>query len=357
MGIYFIAAGNSSKNRTKTLDSAHTLSDICDFLTKEDGEKLKLYFNDDESVFLWGANNTKEVAKVNSGDYVIDVKNKEVIQVFTFCFYVPTDNGKLQNYVGWDQEIAPNDRRPYGCVYFLKSPKKTIYTEKRYFQVAFNQSKNQQWLVAQKYFDDAAVRSAMSTTHTDSVETLIGIAGGEFSKVSELNQSQSAIVYLSTRTPKIVVREESPKVAWLNLLESKIQILKADQQHQERDHEVLVEFLFEILGYERIHDIKFRRGYIDISIYSNNSPKITIEVKKDWSLSPESRKALSQAFNYSGEIGTRYVVITNGDRYCFYDKRQGTSYQEHLIRDFSISAMTHEDLSFIEHFRKENIDA
>lgn len=113
--------------------------------------------------------------------------------------------------------------------------------------------------------------------------------------------------------------------------------------------------LFEILGYERIHDIKFRRGNIDIRIEKDNTPIITVEVKADWNLSPDSRGALRQAYNYAHETGTPFVIITNGDRYCIYDRRQGMSYEENLVSDFTISRMAQESISKLNLLRKESI--
>jgi len=57
MGIYFIAAGNSSKNREKTLDKSHRVEEICQFLSPKDGDSLKKYFPKGEGVYLWGAGN------------------------------------------------------------------------------------------------------------------------------------------------------------------------------------------------------------------------------------------------------------------------------------------------------------
>ena len=59
MGIYFIAAGNSSKNREKTLDKSHRVEEICQFLSPKDGDSLKKYFPKGEGVYLWGAKVTK----------------------------------------------------------------------------------------------------------------------------------------------------------------------------------------------------------------------------------------------------------------------------------------------------------
>ena len=82
---------------------------------------------------------------------------------------------------------------------------------------------------------------------------------------------------------------------------------------------------------------------------------MTIEVKADWALSPDSKKALTQAYNYANETKTPYVVITNGDRYCIYDKRQGISYEENLYADLSVTSIDHDGVNKLKSLRKENI--
>ena len=82
---------------------------------------------------------------------------------------------------------------------------------------------------------------------------------------------------------------------------------------------------------------------------------ITVEVKSDWSLSPDSRGALSQAYNYAHESGTPYVIITNGDRFCIYDRRQGMSYMDNLFADVTLTCMTQEAVNKLFLLRKDNI--
>jgi len=177
MGIYFIAAGASSKNRVKSLDKPHKVTDISKYLSQENIIKLKHYFDEHEPIYLWGANELKhkELSKVKQGEYVVDVKNSDVIQIFRYCFYVETSNQALQNYIGWDYEKPAHLRRPYKYVFFLKSPLNTTRKDKSYFQEAFDQTHNQNWLVGQKYFSDSAVKLAFSKKNLSSIEGLLGI--------------------------------------------------------------------------------------------------------------------------------------------------------------------------------------
>ena len=63
-----------------------------------------------------------------------------------------------------------------------------------------------------------------------------------------------------------------------NLLD-KIQLLRQDPVHSEREHESLVENFYQSLGWQPTSDIKYRRGRIDISIQKNNKVLIVNEVK------------------------------------------------------------------------------
>lgn len=175
MGLYFIAAGQSSKNREKSLDKGFRLDQIAEYLDAEKVDQLKSCFGATDEIFLWGANNTRELSSVKKGDYVVDVKNKEVVQVFEFCFYVETRNINLQQFVGWDSEKPQHEQRQYKYVYFLKSPRQVKNNDKNYYQSAFDLQDNPQWLVGQKWFDDVAIENALKNTGHDSLDTFLGI--------------------------------------------------------------------------------------------------------------------------------------------------------------------------------------
>lgn len=358
MGIYFIAAGNSSKNRYKTLEKSYTVKEICQFLSPKDGDELKKFFLEGKGVYLWGANdkNLSDLSKLKAGEYVIDVKNKEVIQIFSFCFFTQTNNTRLKEYVGWDREKPIEKRRSHQYVYFLKSPKPTIRKDKKYFQNAFNLNANPQWLVGQKYFTESEVQLALAITASVSVEDFIGIRpnGIKYPKPEQPPISRPDII-LRPKPQAAVTIPSFDIPDWLKNLVGKVTALKNDPGHLERDHEDLVASLFELIGYERIHDIKFRRGNIDIRIDKDTTSWITVEVKSDWGLSPDSRGALSQAYNYAHEKGTPFVIITNGDKYCIYDRRQGMSYEENLIANITISKIDQAGVIALNSLRKENI--
>ena len=142
---------------------------------------------------------------------------------------------------------------------------------------------------------------------------------------------------------------------WLEGLISDVNKLKRDKEHKERAHESLVETFYELLGFSKYTEIKHRQGRIDISITVDNRIVIVNKVKKDWDLSWHNRKALLQAYNYAFEVGALYVVLTNGDYYAIFDKRQGHSYDSQLVGEFRLTKLTNGGLSVIEKIKKENV--
>lgn len=210
MGIYFIAAGSSSKNRDKTLDKSHSVEEMCRFLPPKDCERLRRYFLSGGGVYLWGANekNANDVFSIKDGEYVVDVKNKVVVQVFRFCFSVKTKDTKLQEYVGWDREKPGDKKRPYRYVYFLSSPNSTVKKEKKYFQDAFGHSNNPMFLFGQEYFSDRRVEEALERTRSNSVEDFLGIL--ETEKTISLPQNPDHVAV--DNLPRLTV------LGWLNNL-------------------------------------------------------------------------------------------------------------------------------------------
>lgn len=179
MGIYFIAAGSSSKNRQKSLDKGFSLEQIRRYLPTEISSKLGSSLEPNQLIYVWGANkrSLSQLEQVSYSEPVVDVKNKKVMQVFDFCFYYKTSDSSLQEYIGWDSEKPPKKRRPYQYVFFLKSPKKSLYSKKNYYAEAFDQTHNQNWLVGQRYFNDEEVDMALERKNKKSIEGLLGLSG------------------------------------------------------------------------------------------------------------------------------------------------------------------------------------
>lgn len=176
MGVYFLAAGRSSRNRERTLDRGHHLDEIVALLRPHEADQLRALVPQDEPVYLWGANKEGDLPRLKAGDYVVDVKNKAVLQVFRYCLYLQTDDTRLQEHVGWDAEKSPDERRPYRFVFFLRSPLQTNRSDKAYFQAAFGELANQNWLVGQRYFNDEDIVRACEKTRNLTIESLLGIS-------------------------------------------------------------------------------------------------------------------------------------------------------------------------------------
>jgi len=154
------------------------------YLPNDQYENLTNIFSDEEFVYVWGANqgSLHHLREVQPGEYVVDAKNKNIMNIFEFGFYYKTPNTKLQEFIGWDKEKPVNKRRPYKYTFFLKSLQKPKNNEKSYFARAFDQEHNQNWLVGQRYFSDRAVNEAMNRMNCKSEEELLGIKSDRNSK-------------------------------------------------------------------------------------------------------------------------------------------------------------------------------
>ena len=176
MGIYFIAAGDASDNRQKTLDRAHTVDKLARLMPVQQAARLHDEFERGANVYAWGATKASlyQLNKVRPSDYVVDVANAEVRGVFRFAFAYQTPDARLQQYFGWDAELAPANQRPYPYVYFLRDRMPTERTQKVWFQRAFG-IESSHWLSGQKHMSDEQVEAAMRRTGSATLEAFLGI--------------------------------------------------------------------------------------------------------------------------------------------------------------------------------------
>ncbi len=349
-GVYFIAAGASTRNRSKSLDRALDIDGVTKHLDQDARERLKQVFKDKEPIYAWGANRRGDLDKLSSGDYVVDVKNKTVVQVFRYGFMIEARNTGLQESIGWDDEKPQGEQRPYPLVFFLHSPKKTIQTDKGFFQSAFELERNQHWLVGQRWFSDDQVRSAMERTEKKSVEEFLGLApSGAPATLSSITDTLSR--------PAKPKEMERLRPGWLLPVIEQVEHLRADQTHLEREHEDTVTHLFEKLGYSRGHEIKFQRGRVDITIVEagSSSVGIVIEVKRDWSLSKKNIRYVKQAHNYALELGAPWVILTNGNRYIVYDRRRGLSVEDQFHSEFELTNLSPQGLQSLSCLAKASL--
>jgi len=361
-GIYFIAAGKSSRNRQRSLDTSFSVRQLRQYIGPPVLASLEKWFRLDEPIYVWGATERKaaELSQVQAGEYAVDVMNKTVVQVFTFCFAYKSSDHRLQRFIKWDEEKPKDARRPWPYVYFLRDPKPTRHVQKSFFQNAFGLAKNAQWLVGQRYFNSREVEAALERTSSSSVEELLGIDGGarpipnaamQLTLPAKQRRSESTESIEASPIPQLVVEMPPEFEAAADL----VRRLRFQKQHTERNHEAIVEELFRALGYEPLDEIRFQQGRMDILISSNDKPLITIEVKADWALSSENKQYIEQAFRYANEFGTPLVIVTNGDKYIVYDRRRGLDYESQLVGDFKLTNLTQRGMGILETLRKSEL--
>jgi hypothetical protein len=183
------------------------------------------------------------------------------------------------------------------------------------------------------------------------VERVINISSGKSKEKNQEKISKKRAGFEKSKSHQ----KSSITPAWLKSLLKQIQDLKADCDHQERAHESLVESLFVHLGYEKMREIKHRQGRIDISIHIGGTSIIVAEVKRDWRLTIQNNKAVRQAYNYALECGARFVIVTNGDYYAFFDRQRGLTYSRNFIREFWLTRIEDQSLIFLNKLRKEEM--
>jgi hypothetical protein len=170
-------------------------------------------------------------------------------------------------------------------------------------------------------------------------------------------QTQYKLIRHDSPYPHIIGNEpnmtrEYEKPNWLTNVIEQIKVLQADLNHLERDHEDVVASFFETLGYRRTKEIKFQRGRIDIRVDVDGKPRFTIEVKSSWSIKCGDIAILNQAYSYANQVGSPYVIVTNGDLYCIYDRTKGLSYNDHLFASFKLTELNSEDLKIVDNLKK-----
>lgn len=351
MGIYFIAAGTSSDNRKWTLDRPHRVSDLRPYLPDHQLERLEAAFPGGDGVFVWGANQEGRIKRVQRDDFVVDLKNREVVQVFRYCFYWDTGGETaLQEFLRWDAgKKSTKGRRGYRYVFFLRDPRKPHGRTKQFFLQAFDRASKPHFFDGQKYIGDDEIAKAMSRTNSPTLEVFLGLA----SSTPVGSTVHSPVKPERDETRRARIHPTAPKE--IDDVIALVRVLRDDPGHLERDHEALVGKLFEALGWRSITEIKFQRGNIDIRIDDGDRPILAIEVKADWALSEGSVAAVRQAFGYALESGSRYVVVTNADRYFVYDRLHGLSREKAYVGSFELTDLSQAGLDLLLRLTPESL--
>ena len=177
MGVYFLAAGGSSDNRKFTLDRSHRVNELRGFLSDHQVERLETAFPTGDGVFVWGTDQEVRIKPVRRDDFVVDLENQKVVQVFRYCFYLDMGGeGGLQEFLQWDtgKKSTPKSRA-YRYVYFLRDPEKPQGRTKRFFLKAFDRASETKFFNAQKYIGDDEIARAMSRTESATLEAFLGL--------------------------------------------------------------------------------------------------------------------------------------------------------------------------------------
>ncbi len=159
--------------------------------------------------------------------------------------------------------------------------------------------------------------------------------------------------------PQVSSGQEILEPEFLKPIIQSIEFLRNDPQHQEQAHVSLAEDFFVAVGYQKQRDIKHQQGRVDLTLALNGHTVAVVEVKRSWNLSPDNKEgldAVKQAYAYAHDAGVRYVIVTNGDTYLFYDRLKGLSWQTNLFGAFSITLLKVDDLQVIERLRPENLN-
>ena len=100
MGVYFIAAGSSTRNRAKTLDRPHDVAELVRLMPPEQARRLEREFPEGSGVYVWGASERhRAVLGLPAGTYVVDVSNAVVRQVFELVFAYRTPDTRIQHFL------------------------------------------------------------------------------------------------------------------------------------------------------------------------------------------------------------------------------------------------------------------
>ncbi len=156
--------------------------------------------------------------------------------------------------------------------------------------------------------------------------------------------------------PVQVPENVQPQDTQLKDLQDRVHLLRQASHHSEREHESLVERFFEYLGYAAPTDIKYRVGHIDVLINPDSSNSMVVEVKRDWQLSRNDKEVVDQAYRYATNNGSRFVIITNGEYYAFYDRLRGLSIGENFDFEIRISQLSPSDTQLLMKYKKSSLE-
>lgn len=149
--------------------------------------------------------------------------------------------------------------------------------------------------------------------------------------------------------PKVDPEPVIIRLEWLKSNIERREQLNNRAEFSERDVEDIVKDFFLTLGYSN-KQIQFHNGRVDIQISDNEGNILIVEAKKN--LQRERNNALDQAYRYAQTKGARFVIITDGDYYEFYDREGGLSTQKNFVSSIQLTRLTRQDdVNFLEKMR------
>lgn len=316
---------NANKTLKNTIDVDDLISKIKNGYLRSELSKFK----SQREINLWDLGK-RAAEHIRVGDLLI-IKSKSKIYNGQIIGVIDDKDGEIGGRVGWAKQYG----KPWTNVIVLKNVK-----------TSFLQTKDR--------LDDFIKDHEKDPYQTPKTKNLLRIDGKEQEAFLKLLGGSSLPTVAKLSTNNEILKLDLPD--WLTEVIQSIKKLKEDTEHQERGHESLIEQFFEKLHYERVTDIKFQRGHIDIEISIENKPLMVVEVKKYWNLNVnKDQDTVKQAYNYALANGARFVIISNGDYYAVFDRDLGRTYTSNLKGEFVLSELNKDDLSLINFLKKDNL--
>lgn len=315
------------QNAKRTLDRSIDVEDLISKLGNKHLISELAKFRREGEVNLWDVGK-RDIAVINIGD-MLAISCKDVIYFGQIIGIIGDAEGEIGDKVGWARQYE----KPWVNVIILKNMQFKILNEDIF---NFIQDHSKHPYIISKSLLELAGKEMM-----------------EFSKLLDSNISPKNIV---VKEKPIVNKQPLELPDWLDKMIARINKLKLINDHKERGHESLIEDFLVNLGYEKDDEIKFQVGRIDILLAAENKPLAVIEVKKYWNLNANKDiGVVEQAFRYSLKIGTKFIIISNGDYYGIYDTDKGRTYADKFLGDFTLTNLNENGLKLIEFLKRNNL--
>jgi len=299
-----------------------------------------------EKLYFWDLGK-KASEKIEVGD-IIYIVTKSYIYMGLIEIHITDDDGGIGDAIGWYRQFTKPWVNPIG----LSNVKKTVIDEKT--NNILNDAINTSTKLTSSFYQ----LHRKIDFNQESVHHPVSIDEDQRDKnKQDLTSYSSKQVNIDNHQPWVTQTSEIfVEDANLTKLLDQLKLLQSSSHHSEREHESLVEKFFEFLGYSYPKDIKYRVGHVDVMVNEGSQNSMVVEVKRDWNLDRSSKQVVDQAFRYAVNCGSRFVIITNGDYYAFYDRLRGLSVSENFDFDFYLSKIQKNDIQLLKKYRKSSLE-